>query len=156
MVPLVGISGPRHEKTCLRGFANNKGADQPAHPYRLISAFAVHFLLSIISRLAASEISIFSLVSVAEETGLSLALWQTPEDRFSRNEAHLRTIRSLLQSISKLGPIFTSLKVQHSYSKTRLKRPLKKGPKLGFKTNYCLMQVKSIAECSKGSILQYF
>ena len=24
------------------------------------------------------------------------------------------------------------------------------------KTSYCLMQVKSIAECSKGSILQYF
>ena len=24
------------------------------------------------------------------------------------------------------------------------------------KTDYCLMQVKSIAECSKGSILQYF
>ena len=28
--------------------------------------------------------------------------------------------------------------------------------KLAFKTNYPLMQVKSIAECSKGSILQYF
>ena len=25
-----------------------------------------------------------------------------------------------------------------------------------FNTNYCLMQVKSIAECSKGRILQYF
>ena len=25
-----------------------------------------------------------------------------------------------------------------------------------FKTDYCLMQVKSIAECPKGSILQYF
>ena len=25
-----------------------------------------------------------------------------------------------------------------------------------FKTDYCLMQVKSIAECSKGSILHYF
>ena len=25
-----------------------------------------------------------------------------------------------------------------------------------FKTNYRLMQIKSIAECSKGSILQYF
>ena len=25
-----------------------------------------------------------------------------------------------------------------------------------FKTDYCLMQVKSIAECSKGSILQYY
>ena len=31
-----------------------------------------------------------------------------------------------------------------------------KDRKLVFKTNYCLMQVKSIAECSKGSILQYF
>ena len=31
-----------------------------------------------------------------------------------------------------------------------------KDQKLVFKTNYRLMQVKSIAECSKGSILQYF
>ena len=42
------------------------------------------------------------------------------------------------------------------YSKTCVKRPLSKRPKLDFKTNYRLMQVKSIAECSKGSILQYF
>ena len=28
--------------------------------------------------------------------------------------------------------------------------------KVVLKTNYCLIQVKSIAECSKGSILQYF
>ena len=32
----------------------------------------------------------------------------------------------------------------------------KKDPKLVFKTNTRLMQVKSIAECSKGSILHYF
>ena len=32
----------------------------------------------------------------------------------------------------------------------------KKRPKLVFKTNYRLMQVKRIAECSKESILQYF
>ena len=32
----------------------------------------------------------------------------------------------------------------------------KRSPKLVFKTDYHLMQVKSIAECSKGSILQYF
>ena len=32
----------------------------------------------------------------------------------------------------------------------------KRSPKIVFKTNYCLMQVKSIAECSKGSIQQYF
>ena len=31
-----------------------------------------------------------------------------------------------------------------------------KDQKWVFKTNYCLMQVKSIAECSKGNILQYF
>ena len=42
------------------------------------------------------------------------------------------------------------------YSKTCLKRPLKKNTKLVCKTDYHLMQVKSIAECSKGSILQYF
>ena len=36
------IDGPPHKKTCLRGFANNKGADQPAHPHRLISAFVIH------------------------------------------------------------------------------------------------------------------
>ena len=32
----------------------------------------------------------------------------------------------------------------------------KRRPKLVFNTYYPLMQVKSIAECSKGSILQYF
>ena len=37
-----------------------------------------------------------------------------------------------------------------------VKRPLSNRPKDGFKTDYRLMQVKSIAECSKGSILQYF
>ena len=29
---VLKISGPRLEKTCLRGFVNNTGADQPAHP----------------------------------------------------------------------------------------------------------------------------
>ena len=33
----------RHEKTCLRGFTNNTGADQPAHPRSLISAFVIAF-----------------------------------------------------------------------------------------------------------------
>ena len=43
------------------------------------------------------------------------------------------------------------------YSKACVKWQLsKKDRKLVFKTNYRLMQVKSIAECSKGSILQYF
>ena len=52
-------NGPRREKTCLRWFVNNTGADQPAHPHSLISAFVIRFLESIISRLATSEISNF-------------------------------------------------------------------------------------------------
>ena len=45
-------------------------------------------LESIISNLAVVEISIFYLVSLAEETDLSLVLWETPKtDRFYRDKA---------------------------------------------------------------------
>ena len=30
---------PGHEKTCLMSYVKDKGADQPAHPHSLISAF---------------------------------------------------------------------------------------------------------------------
>ena len=53
------LYGPRREKTCLRGFANNTGADQPAHPRSLISAFIIRFLESFMYKLASEEISIF-------------------------------------------------------------------------------------------------
>ena len=39
---------PCHEKTCFMPYANNKGADQPAHPRSLITAFVVHCLDSVI------------------------------------------------------------------------------------------------------------
>ena len=45
------------------------------------------------------------------------------------------------------------LKLQYNMCKTAI---LKKTKKKVFKANYCFMQVKSVAECSKGSILQYF
>ena len=48
--------GPRHEKTCLRGFVNNTGTDQPLRMRSLISAFVIHFLESIIRKLASGEI----------------------------------------------------------------------------------------------------
>ena len=78
----LGLYGPRREKTCLRRFANNKGADQPAHPRSLISAFLIRFLESTISKLATSEISIFLLVPVAEQAGLNLNLSETPKTGF--------------------------------------------------------------------------
>ena len=53
---------------------NNTGADQPAHPRSLISAFVIRFLESFIYNLATRDILVFLLVSIAEETGLKLAL----------------------------------------------------------------------------------
>ena len=50
------------------GLVNNNGTDQPAHPHSLISAFVLRSFESIISKL-----------SVAKETGLSLALSKTPK-----------------------------------------------------------------------------
>ena len=64
------------------GLTNNTGADQPAHPRRLISAFVIRFLESIISKLATGEISIFYLVSVAGETCLNIVLSETPKTGF--------------------------------------------------------------------------
>ena len=63
-IPLVSFDsiryiGPRREKTCLRGFANNRGADQPVHPRSMISAFVIRFLESIICKLATDDVSIF-------------------------------------------------------------------------------------------------
>ena len=61
---------------------NNTGPDQPAHSRSLISAFVIRFSESIIYKLATDEISIFKLVDVAEETGLKLALPDTPKTGF--------------------------------------------------------------------------
>ena len=65
----IETNGPQLEKTCLRWFANNKGVDQPAHPRSLISAYVIHLLESSISKLATSKISLFYVVSVAEQAG---------------------------------------------------------------------------------------
>ena len=72
MYRFVNGYGPRHEKTGLRVFANNKGADQPAHSHSLISTFVICLLESMISNLAISAISIFYLVSEVEQTGFGM------------------------------------------------------------------------------------
>ena len=51
------INEPGHEKMCLMSYANNKGADQPAHPRSLISTFVVRCLDSIMSLDSLAEIS---------------------------------------------------------------------------------------------------
>ena len=49
---------------------------------QLISAFVIRLLEIIISKLDTSEISIFLLVSVAEQAGLNLTLSETPKTGF--------------------------------------------------------------------------
>ena len=69
--------------------ANNTGADQPAHLRSLISGFVIHFLKSIICKLATGEISNFYLVSVAEEIGLKLTLSETQMTGFVATRPNL-------------------------------------------------------------------
>ena len=45
----------RRNKTCLPGFADNTGADQPALPRSLISSFIIRLFENIISKLDTSE-----------------------------------------------------------------------------------------------------
>ena len=81
------LVGPVHEKTCLMSYANNKGADQTAHPRSLNSAFVVRCLDSIKWLDSIAEISRLELVSVAEQAGLCLAWSETPKDTFCHDEA---------------------------------------------------------------------
>ena len=68
-------------------YANNKGADQPAHPRSLISAFIVRCLDSVMSLVSVTKISSLMLASVAKQASLSLTWSETPEDTFCRVEA---------------------------------------------------------------------
>ena len=63
-------------------YANNKGADQTAHPRSLNSIFVVCCLDSIIPPVSISKISMRYLASVAAQV-------TNPEDRFYRDEAQM-------------------------------------------------------------------
>ena len=52
MATQTTLYGPGHAKTYLMPYANNKGAEQSAHPRSLISAFIVRCLYSAICILA--------------------------------------------------------------------------------------------------------
>ena len=79
---MTTVFGPRREKTCRSGFVNNTDADLPVHLRILISIFVIPFFGNFICKLATVEISIFKIVSAAEETGLNLALTDTQKTGF--------------------------------------------------------------------------
>ena len=62
--------------------AKNKGADQPAYPNSLISAFVVRCLDSIIPLVSISKISSLYLASAAEQAGLSITVSETMKTGF--------------------------------------------------------------------------
>ena len=84
---------PGHEKTCLMSYANNKGADQPAHPRSLISTFVIRCLDSVMSLVSVTKISNLMLASVGEQAGLSLTWSETPKDTVSRDEARMFSLK---------------------------------------------------------------
>ena len=63
-------------------YANNKGADQPAHPRSLISTFIVRCLDNIISLVSISKTAKRYKVSVGEQAGLSITWSHTPKTGF--------------------------------------------------------------------------
>ena len=67
--------------------ANNTGADQPANPRSLISAFVIRCLDSIISLVSISKISSLSLVS--EAVRFESYMVGNLEDRCSCDEAQI-------------------------------------------------------------------
>ena len=89
-------------------YANNKGADQPAHPHSLIIAFVICCLDSIIPPVSMSEISSLYIASVAAQAGLSLPWLQTPNDRFSCDEAQMHSLAfwKLLCKVNKKSLFF--------------------------------------------------
>ena len=78
----MGKYGPRREKTCLRWFAINTGADQPAHLRSLISA-----LLFAYWKVSYQDLLLASLYSLGD--WFESHFVGNPEDRFCRNEAHI-------------------------------------------------------------------
>ena len=63
-------------------YANNKDADQSAHPCSLMSSFIVHCLDSVIFVVAISEVWRLLLAFVAEQASLSLTWSQTQKTGF--------------------------------------------------------------------------
>ena len=89
-LPFSCINEPGHEKTCRMSYANNKGADQPAHFRSLISVFVVCCLDSAMSLVSVTKISSLMLASVAEQAGLSLTWSETRKDTFSHDKAQCK------------------------------------------------------------------
>ena len=69
----------RREKPLTVLYANNKGADQPAHVRSLVSAFVCHSIETMMTPLKTQT---FNLLSVAGQASFNLTWLETPEKGF--------------------------------------------------------------------------
>ena len=111
---------------------------QRRRPASLTSAFVIRSLESIISRLATNKISIFLLVSVAQETGLPESRFVgNPENRFCRIEVHMyfRFPVRFHKGLDARKPVFGIPKSSYPNQPAKL-------PRLSRKLIFCKKQVK--------------
>ena len=99
-----------------------------------------------------------SLQKIVEFKDFSMPLSDFPVlfKDYSRKPSKFKYFSSLCEPCTmklKFSNFHLLLKMQIGKVKPVLNCHSKRRPKLGFKTNYPLMPVESIAECSKGSIL---
>ena len=71
-------------------------------------------------------------------------------------QIHYKNVKDPLFAILREVIYSKCVSLTYIYSKTCLKRPLVKKTKYFFKSDYGLMQVKSIAECSKRAFCNTF
>ena len=128
---------------CLMAYANNKGADQPAHPRSLISAFVVRCLDSEMSLVSVTKISSLMLASVAAQAGWSLTWSETPEDKFSHGEAQVSFCQLLVSFMGIIGKFFHKKETRDEKSS---KRELAKGCCLLF-IGWLRMDIRGGCEC---------
>ena len=114
-------------------YANNKDADQPAHPRSLLSAFVVRCLDSIIPLFSISEISSLYLASVAEQAGLSLPRSQTPKTGFLMTRLIYGPGESSRQRTTAFWPFWESAKHYKPHDSYAL---------FSQKTNLCRLMTK--------------
>ena len=81
-------------KNLFYAYANNTGADQPAHTRSLISTFVVGCLDSIIPLVSISETSSLSLAFVAAQAGLCLPWSKTPKTGFLVTRLYFVSIKN--------------------------------------------------------------
>ena len=100
---MFGIKRATSLENLFMPYVNKKGSDQPVHPHSLISNFVVRCFDSIISIVAKNKVSSLSLVSVAEQIGLSLTWSHTTENRFSRDKAQIKMVLMTAITLSLLN-----------------------------------------------------